>query len=60
MRSAFYDRFRGYIPIKEEMIEEIEAEDFDKQKDLSVDYIIEGEAEYSQWKDPYLLEYPNM
>ena len=46
MRRAFYDRFRGDIPVKEEMIEEIKAEDFDKQKDLSVDDIIKGDIEY--------------
>ena len=51
MRRAFYDRFGGDIPIKEEVIVEMTAKPFDEQPELTFDEIIKGEAEYLQWQD---------
>ena len=51
MRRAFYDRFGGDIPIKEEVIVEITAKPFVEQPELTFDEIIKGEVEYSQWQD---------
>jgi hypothetical protein len=52
MRRVFYDRFGGDIPAKEgEMIVEITAKDTDEQPEMSLDEIIKGKIEYSQWQD---------
>jgi hypothetical protein len=51
MRRAFYDRFGGDIPISEEMIVEMTAKDPDEQPEMSLDEIIKGEVEYSQWQE---------
>ena len=51
MRRAFYDRFGGNIPIKEEGIIEMTAKPFDAQPEMSSDEIIKGEIEYSQWQE---------
>ena len=51
MRRAFYDRFGGDIPIKEEVIIEMTAKDIEEQPEMSSDEIIKGEVENSHWQD---------
>ena len=52
MRRAFYERFNSDIPIKEEILEALPALPYEEQPDnLSVEDIIKGEVEYSQWQD---------
>ena len=51
MRRAFYDRFGGDIPIKEEVIVEMTAKDIEEQPEMTSDEIIKGEVEYSHWQD---------
>ena len=52
MRRAFYERFNSDIPVKNEIIEELPSLPYEEQPDnLSVEEIIKGEAEYSQWQD---------
>jgi len=48
---AFYDRFGGGIPIKEEVIIEMTAKNIEEQPEMSSDETINGEIEYSQWPD---------
>jgi len=50
MRRGFYERFGSDIPVKEEILKEIHSLPFEKQPDnLSVEEILKGEVEYSQW-----------
>ena len=52
MRRAFYERFNSDIPIKEEILEALPALPYEEEPDnLSVEEILKGEVEYSQWQD---------
>ena len=52
MRRGFYERFNSDIPIKEEILETLPALLYEEQPDnLSVEDILKGEVEYSQWQD---------
>ena len=52
MRRAFYERFNSDIPIKEEILEALAALPYEEQPDnLSVEDIIKGEVEWSQWQE---------
>ena len=51
MRRAFYDRFGGDIPIKEEVIIEMTDKDIEEQPEMTSDEIIKGEEEYSHWQE---------
>ena len=52
MRRGFHERFGSDIPVKSEIIEELPSLPFEGQPyNLSVEEIIKGEVEYSQWQD---------
>ena len=52
MRRGFYERFGSDIPVKTEIIEELPSLPCEEQLgNLSVDDIIKGEVEYSQWQE---------
>ena len=55
MRRTFYDKFGKYIGVKTEIIEEIKSKDIDPNNiewdDISIETILEGDKEYSQWQD---------
>ena len=57
MRRTFYDRFGQDIKVKAEMIEEVKPKNdypIGHQKfwqDISIEALIEGDNEYSQWQD---------
>ena len=52
MRRGFYERFGSDIPEKSEIIKQKPSLPYEKQPDnLSVEDIIKGEVEYSQWQD---------
>ena len=57
MRRTFYDRFGQDIKVKAEMIEEVKPKDDYPighpkfWQDISIEALIEGDKEYSQWQD---------
>ena len=52
MRRGFHERFGSDIPVKSEIIEELPSLPFEEQPyNLSVEDIIKGELEYSQWQE---------
>ena len=52
MRRGYYERFGSDIPVKGEIIKEKPSLPYEEQPDnLSVEEIIKGEVEYSQWQD---------
>ena len=57
MRRTFFDRFGKDIGVKYEMIEKIEPKnDYEIGhpkfwQDISVEALVEGDKEYSQWQD---------
>ena len=54
MRRAFHDRFEKDIPIKEEMLIEVanpETEDIIFKPGPSVEEILLGDVEHSQWQE---------
>ena len=52
MWEGFHQRFGSDIPVKEEILEALPALPYEDQPDnLSVDDIIKGEVEYSQWQE---------
>ena len=52
MRKGFHERFKSDIPVKSEIIKELPSLPYEEQPDnLSVEDIIKGEVEYSQWQD---------
>ena len=55
MRRTFFDRFKKHIIVKTEIIEEIKPKDIDPNNiewdDISIEAILEGDKEYSQWQD---------
>jgi hypothetical protein len=52
MRRGFHERFNSDIPVKEEILEALPSIPIEEQPDnLSVDEILKGEVEYSQWQD---------
>ena len=52
MRRAFYKQFNSDIPIKEEILEALPALPYKEMPDnLSVEDIIKGGVEYSQWQE---------
>ena len=52
MRKGFHERFGSDIPVKTEIIEELPSLPCEEQLgNLSVDDIIKGEVEYSQWQE---------
>ena len=52
IRKGFHERFGSGIPVKTEIIEELLSLPYEKQSDnLSVEEILRGEVEYSQWQD---------
>ena len=51
MRRGFYKRFGSDIPVKSEIIMEKPSLPYEEQPDnLSVEEILKGEVEYSQWQ----------
>ena len=52
IRRGFYQRFNNDVPIKSEIIKEMPSLPYEEQSDnLSVEEILKGEVEYSQWQD---------
>ena len=52
MRRGFHERFGSDIPVKSEIIKEKPSLPYEEQPDnLSVEEIIKGEVEYSQWQE---------
>ena len=52
MRRGFYERFNNDISITSEIIKEMLSPPYEEQPDnLSVEEIIKGEVEYSQWQE---------
>ena len=51
MRRGFYERFGGDINVKHEIVKEVthNEDDTDEPKSLTVDEIIEGDKERTQW-----------
>ena len=51
IRRGFYQRFNNDVPIKSEIIKEMPSLPYEEQSDnLSVEEILKGEVEYSQWQ----------
>ena len=57
MRRTFYDRFKKHIQVKANMIEEVKPKNdypIGHPKfwdDISIEAILEGDKEYSEWQD---------
>ncbi len=55
MRRTYYDKFGKYIGVKSEIIEEVKPKDIDPNNiewdDTSIEAILEGDKEYSEWQD---------
>jgi hypothetical protein len=52
MWEGFHQKFGSDIPVKEEILEALPALPYEDQLDNpSVDDIIKGEVEYSQWQE---------
>ena len=55
MRRTFYNKLGKDIGVKSEIIEKVKPKDIDQNNiewdDISIEAILEGDKEYSEWQD---------